>query len=70
MGADMCCWRQNTEQDGRGRGGSIYNLLFLTSQRFLIVFRVRPSSPASSLRREAKPLMRKEAYTKNTSDCF
>lgn len=40
---------------------SIYGLLFLPSQRFLVVFRVRPS-PASSLRRETKPLMRKEAY--------
>lgn len=55
-----------------GRGGlrdSIYGLLFLTSQRFLVVFKVRPS-PASSLRRETKHLMRKEAYIKNISDCF
>lgn len=58
---------KHREQDGGGgdrRGGlrdSIYGLLFLTSQRFLVVFKVRPS-PASSLRRETKHLMRKEAY--------
>lgn len=53
-----------TKHREQGEGGlrdSIYGLLFLTSQRFLVVFKVRPS-PTSSLRRETKHLMRKEAY--------